>query len=54
MAIGKWIGSGLGWALAGPLGALVGFAVGSMFDKAKVGTLAGSSYWPLQASYYIR
>jgi DnaJ like chaperone protein len=30
---GKWIGGGLGWAFLGPLGALLGFAVGSMFDK---------------------
>ncbi|OIO99682.1 MAG: molecular chaperone DnaJ [Bacteroidetes bacterium CG2_30_33_31] len=30
---GKWIGGGLGWAFLGPLGGLLGFAVGSMFDK---------------------
>ena len=30
---GKWIGGGLGWALMGPLGGVLGFAVGSMFDK---------------------
>jgi DnaJ like chaperone protein len=30
---GKWIGGGLGWAFGGPIGALIGFAVGSMFDK---------------------
>ncbi len=31
---GKWIGGGLGWALGGgPIGALLGFAIGSMFDK---------------------
>ncbi len=29
---GKWIGGGLGWAFGGPIGALIGFAVGSMFD----------------------
>ena len=28
----KWIGGGLGWFFGGPLGALLGFAVGSMFD----------------------
>jgi DnaJ like chaperone protein len=32
---GKWIGSGLGWALGGPIGALLGYAVGSMIDGAK-------------------
>jgi DnaJ like chaperone protein len=31
---GKWIGGGLGWALLGPLGGVLGFVVGSMFDRA--------------------
>lgn len=41
---GKWIGGGLGWAFGGPIGAIVGFVVGSMFDgsteaiKTKTGT----------------
>jgi DnaJ like chaperone protein len=30
---GKWIGGGLGWALLGPLGGVLGFVVGSMFDR---------------------
>ncbi|MBL7112727.1 MAG: TerB family tellurite resistance protein [Bacteroidales bacterium] len=30
---GKWIGGGLGWALLGPLGGLLGFFVGSVFDQ---------------------
>lgn len=30
--LGKWIGGGLGWAVFGPIGALLGFAVGSFFD----------------------
>lgn len=29
---GKWVGGGLGWAFGGPIGAIVGFVVGSMFD----------------------
>ena len=29
----KWIGGGLGWVLGGPIGALVGFALGSLFDS---------------------
>lgn len=33
---GKWIGGGLGWAFGGPIGALVGFAVGAMFDQAEI------------------
>ena len=28
----KWIGGGLGWAFGGPIGALLGFAFGSMID----------------------
>jgi DnaJ like chaperone protein len=28
----KWIGGGLGWAFGGPLGAILGFALGSMID----------------------
>ncbi|MGY6562630.1 MAG: TerB family tellurite resistance protein [Luteibaculaceae bacterium] len=30
---GKWIGGGLGWAFGGPIGALIGFAIGTMFDN---------------------
>lgn len=30
---GKWIAGGLGWAFFGPLGGILGFAVGSMFDS---------------------
>jgi len=30
---GKWLGGGLGWALLGPLGGVLGFVVGSMFDR---------------------
>lgn len=33
---GKWIGGGLGWAFGGPIGALLGFALGSMLDEAKI------------------
>lgn len=29
---GKWIGGTLGWGLGGPIGAIFGFAVGSMLD----------------------
>ena len=34
---GKWIGGGLGWAFGGPIGALLGFAIGTVFDKTVVG-----------------
>jgi DnaJ like chaperone protein len=35
-SFGKWIGGGLGWAFGGPIGALIGFAVGSMFDSSTI------------------
>ena len=35
-SFGKWIGGGLGWAFGGPIGALIGFAVGSMFDNSTI------------------
>lgn len=28
----KWIGGGLGWALGGQIGAIIGYAIGSLFD----------------------
>lgn len=30
----KWIGGGLGWAVGGPIGAVAGFVLGSLFDNA--------------------
>ena len=29
---GKWVGGALGWALGGPIGALLGYQVGKMFQ----------------------
>ena len=29
---GKWLGGGLGWAVGGPIGAIFGFVLGSLFD----------------------
>lgn len=31
--IGKWIGAGLGWTIGGPIGALLGFAFGTVLDS---------------------
>ena len=39
---GKWIGGGLGWVLGGPIGALMGFAFGSMVDGFNKGTYAAN------------
>ena len=33
MGYGKWIGGIMGFMTMGPLGALAGFAIGSLFDK---------------------
>ncbi|MBN1144284.1 MAG: TerB family tellurite resistance protein, partial [Bacteroidales bacterium] len=29
---GKWIGAGLGWTIGGPIGAIIGFALGTFVD----------------------
>lgn len=34
MAFGKWLGGYLGWSTFGPLGGIIGFLVGAMFDMA--------------------
>jgi DnaJ like chaperone protein len=33
----KWLGGGIGWAAGGPIGALLGFALGSMIDSVQSG-----------------
>jgi len=32
----KWIGAGLGWTIGGPIGALAGFALGSLVDASNI------------------
>jgi len=44
---GKWVGGGLGWAFGGPIGAILGFAFGSMYDNMSAGTK--EAYAPGQA-----
>lgn len=39
---GKWLGGGLGWAFGGPIGAIIGFALGSVLDDTKVVTTSGN------------
>jgi DnaJ like chaperone protein len=34
--VGKWITGGLGWALFGPIGGILGFVVGSLFDNTQI------------------
>ncbi len=39
---GKWVAGGLGWAFLGPIGGIVGFVVGSMFENEKSFTTGGA------------
>jgi DnaJ like chaperone protein len=34
----KWVGLGLGWAVGGPIGGILGLALGSMFDGSTIET----------------
>ncbi len=36
----KWVGGGLGWVFGGPIGAILGVALGSMFDGMNTGATA--------------
>jgi DnaJ like chaperone protein len=45
--VGKWITGGLGWAFFGPIGGILGFVVGSMFDQGIPGQ-GSSQYQPGQ------
>jgi DnaJ like chaperone protein len=33
---GKWIGAGMGWTIGGPIGAILGFALGSFVDASNL------------------
>ncbi len=37
MKYGKWLAGGLGWVLGGPIGALIGYALGSLAESANKG-----------------
>ncbi len=39
---GKWIAGGLGWAFLGPIGGIMGFVLGSMFENEKGFTTEGA------------
>ena len=47
----KWLGGGIGWAAGGPIGAILGFALGSMIDGMQSGVYA---YEPQQRPNFSR
>jgi len=46
MSIFKWIGGGIGWAVFGPLGAMVGYALGSVVDGVSSDRMLGTGSQP--------
>jgi DnaJ like chaperone protein len=48
--VGKWITGGLGWAFFGPIGGILGFVVGSLFDGVDQQRMIGSEYPPQQTT----
>ena len=44
MGLGKWIGGIVGFMAAGPLGALAGYAIGSMFESKEEDNYSGGGY----------
>ncbi len=47
----KWVGGGLGWALGGPIGALMGFVLGALFDNADDQPLLNEGQGPAGSRY---
>ena len=39
MGFSKWIGAAIGWSFGGPIGAIIGLAIGSFVDKASDGNI---------------
>ena len=42
MGFSKWIGATIGWSFGGPIGAIIGMALGSMFDASSKGSRVSS------------
>lgn len=47
---GKWLIGGLGWAFGGPIGAILGFLLGSAFDAMNAGTFEYKTTQPADFS----
>ncbi len=51
----KWIGAVLGWVFTGhPIGALIGFAIGAIYDNTRVVRYDGGSGIPYGSPYHSR
>jgi DnaJ like chaperone protein len=51
MGLGKWIGGIVGFMAAGPLGALAGYAIGSMFENNDENNYTGGGYGGGRTTY---
>lgn len=51
MGIGKWIGGIVGFMAAGPLGALAGYAIGSLLENNTEGSYTGGGYTGNHTTY---
>ena len=47
---GKLIGSGLGWTLGGPIGALAGFVLGTLFDLSEKSSAGSGTFQGMQTT----
>ncbi|MBP5547846.1 MAG: TerB family tellurite resistance protein [Bacteroidales bacterium] len=47
MGIGKWILGGLGWAMLGPIGGIIGYFIGKKLETPKCGTFNNTYEQPL-------
>ena len=50
MGFSKWIGATIGWSFGGPIGAIIGMAVGSMLDASSKGGRTVNAQKPKQAT----
>ncbi|MBN1416549.1 MAG: DnaJ domain-containing protein [Bacteroidales bacterium] len=50
---GKWIGAGLGWTIGGPIGALLGFAFGTLVDAANLDKLDKQNFRTTTSDFVV-
>ena len=53
MGYGKWIAGGLGWTFGGPIGGLIGFALGSLFEKTKQASFSGNKEETMRGDFAV-